>query len=62
MIRRREPGKDARSRKPRRPHGECNHLRRGPAWLEGLGVGAVVFVAVEVKKWLDARRRKAQPA
>jgi magnesium-transporting ATPase (P-type) len=31
---------------------------RGTAWLEILAVGAVVFVAVELKKWIDARRRK----
>lgn len=29
----------------------------GLAWLKIVGVGVVVFVAVEFKKWLDARRR-----
>lgn len=28
------------------------------AWLEIIGVGLVGFIAVELKKWLDARRRK----
>ncbi len=28
------------------------------AWLEIVGVGLVVFVAVELKKWVDAKRRK----
>jgi magnesium-transporting ATPase (P-type) len=30
----------------------------GLAWLKIIGVGLVVFVAVELKKWFDARRRK----
>jgi preprotein translocase subunit SecD len=29
----------------------------GFAWLKIIGVGLVVFVAVEFKKWLDARRK-----
>jgi magnesium-transporting ATPase (P-type) len=29
----------------------------GLAWLKAVGVGLVVFVAVEIKKWLDAKRR-----
>ena len=28
------------------------------AWLEIIGVGSAVFVAVELKKWVDAKRRK----
>ena len=34
----------------------------GVAWLEIIGVGLVVFVAVELKKNMDARRSKAPPA
>jgi magnesium-transporting ATPase (P-type) len=29
---------------------------RGAAWLRIIGIGLVVFVAIEFKKWLDARR------
>jgi Ca2+-transporting ATPase len=32
----------------------------GLAWLKIIGMGVVVFVAVELKKWLDARRLKGR--
>jgi magnesium-transporting ATPase (P-type) len=30
------------------------------AWLKIVGVGMVVFVAIELKKWLDARRQESK--
>lgn len=34
----------------------------GLAWLKIIGLGSLVFVVVEFKKWLDARRRQNDPA